>query len=157
MVALGLWMACTRSGCTCCHLHCSKVFKMRERYHAHMTNGIMNGNQGDHVTFVWTWRRSMQRLRFFRTYRPFIQRHDADAVHRLHSGALRKRKIFIVVAGTISFSRSTCVILVARSSTCKTHNSIPRYDTNWLNQPQSRYLTSYRPQCVKQCLLSYSS
>ena len=45
-------------------------------------NEIMNGNQGDHVTFVWSWRRSKQRLSFCRTSHPFIQHHDADAVHR---------------------------------------------------------------------------
>ena len=28
------------------------VFKMRERRHGQMKNEIMNGNQGDHVTFV---------------------------------------------------------------------------------------------------------
>ena len=58
------------------------VFKMRERRHGQTKNEIMNGNQGDHVTFVWSWRRSRQRLSFCRTFHPFIQHHDADAVHR---------------------------------------------------------------------------
>ena len=40
-------------------------------------NEIMNGNQGDHVTFVSTWRRSKQRLSFCRTFQPFIQHPDA--------------------------------------------------------------------------------
>ena len=31
MVALVFWIASTRSGCTCCHLHCCDIFKMRER------------------------------------------------------------------------------------------------------------------------------
>ena len=55
---------------------------MRERRHGQMKNEIMNGNQGDHVTFVWSWRRSKQRLSFCRTFHPFIQHHNADAVHR---------------------------------------------------------------------------
>ena len=58
------------------------VFKMRERHHGQMKNEIMNGNQGDHVTFVWSWRRSKQRLSFCRTFHPFIQNYNADAVHR---------------------------------------------------------------------------
>ena len=58
------------------------VFKMRERRHGQRKNEIMNGNQGDHVTFVWSWRRNKQRLSFCRTFHPFIQHHDADAVHR---------------------------------------------------------------------------
>ena len=48
-----------RSGSTCCNLH-----KTCERCHAQLKNEIMNGNQGDHVTFVWTWRRSKQRWGF---------------------------------------------------------------------------------------------
>ena len=79
MVALVFWIACTHSSCTCCHLHC---FKMRERRHGQMTNESMNSNQGDHVTFVWSWRRSKERLSFCRTFHPFLQHHDADAVHR---------------------------------------------------------------------------
>ena len=69
-------------GCTCCHLHCCEVFKMHERHHAQMKSEIMNGNQGDHVTFVSSWRRSKQGLSFCRTFHPFIQHHDADAAHR---------------------------------------------------------------------------
>ena len=38
----------------------------------------MNGNQGDRVTFVWTWRRQQAEMEFLQ----FIQHHDADAVHR---------------------------------------------------------------------------
>ena len=55
---------------------------MRERRHGQARNEIMNGNQGDHVTFVWSWRRSKQRLSFCRIFHPFIQHRDADAVHR---------------------------------------------------------------------------
>ena len=47
-----------------------------------MKNEIMNGNQGGHVTYVWTWRRSKQILNFCRTFHPFIQHHDSDAVYR---------------------------------------------------------------------------
>ena len=47
-----------------------------------MKNEIMNSNQGDHVTFVWSWNRSKQRLSFCHTFHPFIQHHDADDVHR---------------------------------------------------------------------------
>ena len=36
MFALVCWITCTRSGCTCWHLHCCKVFKMRERHQAQM-------------------------------------------------------------------------------------------------------------------------
>ena len=70
MVALVFWIVNTRSGCTCCHLHCCDIFKMRERNQCVQlkTNEIMNGNQGDHVTFVSTWRRSKQRLSFCRTF-----------------------------------------------------------------------------------------
>ena len=64
------------------NLHCCEVFKMRERHDAEIKNEIMNVNQGDHVTFVWSWRRSKQRLSFCRTFHPFIQHHDAGAVHR---------------------------------------------------------------------------
>ena len=74
MVALVFWIASTRSDCTCCHLHCCDIFKMRERNQSTFNwNEIMNGNQGDHVTFVSTWRRSKQRLSFCRTFQPFIQ------------------------------------------------------------------------------------
>ena len=52
--------------------HCCEVFKMRERQHGQMKNEIMNGNQGDHVTLVWSWRRSKHRLSFCRTFHPFI-------------------------------------------------------------------------------------
>ena len=53
-----------------------EVFKMRERYRAQLKNEIMNGNHRDHVTFVWTWRRSKPRLRSCRTFHPFSQ-HNA--------------------------------------------------------------------------------
>ena len=36
MVALVIWITCARSSCTCCHLHCYEVFKMREQYHAQL-------------------------------------------------------------------------------------------------------------------------
>ena len=81
IVAPVFWIMCTRSGCTCCDLH-HEVFKMHVRHHAQMKNEIMNGNQGDHVISVWTWRQSKQRSSFCRTFHPFIQHHDADAVHR---------------------------------------------------------------------------
>ena len=45
-------------------------------------NEIMNSNQGDHVNFVWTWRRSKQRFSFFNLFYQFIQHHDADGVYR---------------------------------------------------------------------------
>ena len=45
-----------------------------------MNDKIMISNQGVHVTLVWTWRLSKQRLSFFRTFHPFIQHHDVDAV-----------------------------------------------------------------------------
>ena len=49
MVALVFWIACTRRGCTFCHLHCCEVFKMRERDHAQIKYEIMN------VTRVIMW------------------------------------------------------------------------------------------------------
>ena len=83
MVALVFWIACTRAAVAraAIFIVCD-VFKMRERRHGQMKNEIMNGNQGDHVTFVWSWRRSKQGLSFCRTFHPFIQHHDADALHR---------------------------------------------------------------------------
>ena len=82
MVTLVFWIACTRSGCTCCHLHCLRCLQNAWATSWSNKNEIMNGNQGDHVTFVWSWRRSKQRLSFWRTFHPFIQHHNADAVHR---------------------------------------------------------------------------
>ena len=61
---------------------CVAFFKMRERHHTQIKNEIMNGNQGDHVTFVWTWLRNKQRSSFCGTFHPVIQHHDADVVHR---------------------------------------------------------------------------
>ena len=85
MVALVFWIAYTRSCCTCCHLHCLRCLQ-----NACATSGsniwkneIMNGNQGDHVTFVWSWRRCKQRLSFCRTFHPFIPMPRTD----VHSGA----------------------------------------------------------------------
>ena len=37
---------------------------IHEWWHAQLKNWIMNGNQGDHWTFVWTWHHSKQRLIF---------------------------------------------------------------------------------------------
>ena len=64
MVGLVFWIACTCSGCTCYHLHYCEGVTVHGRCHAQTINEITNGNQGDHVTFVWTWRRSKQRLSF---------------------------------------------------------------------------------------------
>ena len=58
---------------------------MRERRHGQMKNEIMNGNQGDHVTFVWSWRRSKQRLSFCRTFHPFIQHHNVFEMSRMYA------------------------------------------------------------------------
>ena len=41
-----------------------KNFAILERCHTQLKNVIMNNYQGDHVTFVWTWRRRKQRLSF---------------------------------------------------------------------------------------------
>ena len=57
-------------------------FAIRERCHTQLKNETMDGNQGDHVTFVWIWRRSKQRFSFCRTFHQFIEHHDADTVHR---------------------------------------------------------------------------
>ena len=81
MVALVFWTACMHNGCAYCHLHVCENFTNHERCHAQWKNEIMNGNQGDHVTFVGTWRRSKQRLSFCCTFYKSIQHHDADAVH----------------------------------------------------------------------------
>ena len=72
MVALVFWVACTRSGCTCCHLSLLRGLQNAWATSCSNENEIMNGNQGAHVTFVWTWRRSKQRLSFCRTFHPFI-------------------------------------------------------------------------------------
>ena len=85
MVALVFWIGCTHSGWTCCHRHCYEVFKMRKRYLAQYLNlksWTVTGHHGDHMTFVLTCRRSKQRISFCRTFYPFIQHHDIDAVHR---------------------------------------------------------------------------
>ena len=70
----------------CCNLssYQGQTFAVpnRERCHTQLKNEIMNGNQGDHVTLVWTWRQSKQRLGFCHTFHQFIQHHDADALHR---------------------------------------------------------------------------
>ena len=58
------------------------VFQIRERHHAQIKNEIMDGYQGDHVTFVWSWCQSKQRLSFCCTFYPFIQHHDAHVLHR---------------------------------------------------------------------------
>ena len=57
----------------------SQNLTTREQCHAQLKNEIMNGNQKDHKTFVWTLRRSKQRLIFCRTFHQYIQHHDADA------------------------------------------------------------------------------
>ena len=82
MVALVFWIVCTRSGCTYCHIYCCEVLKSCKQYHAQMKNEIMSDIQSDHVTFVWTWHRSKQRLWSRRAFHPFIQHHDADTLYR---------------------------------------------------------------------------
>ena len=82
MVALVFWIACTRSGSTCCHL--SLLWGLQNAWETSCSNEneIMNGNQGDRVNFVWKRRRGKQRLSLCRTFHPFIQHHDTDAIHR---------------------------------------------------------------------------
>ena len=63
------------------------VFKMRERRHGQMKNEIMNGNQGDHVTFVWSWRRSKQRLSFVAHFIHLFNTTMPILCTDLHSGA----------------------------------------------------------------------
>ena len=70
MVALVFLIAAVAPARAAIFIVCD-VFKMRERRHGQLKNEIMNGNQGDHVTFVWSWRRSKQRLSFCRTFHPF--------------------------------------------------------------------------------------
>ena len=97
------------------------VFKMRERRHGQTKNEI--GNQGDHVTFVWSWRRSKQRLSFCRTFHPFIQHHDADAVHRR---TLRSPDVTILTLagwyGLSGFEFPMCSKCHACMPVCKTCN-----------------------------------
>ena len=87
MVALVFWIACTRSGRTCCHLSLLRGLQNPWAISWSNENEIMNGNQGDHATFVWTWRRSKQRLSFCRTVHPFIQRPMPIPCTDVHSGA----------------------------------------------------------------------
>ena len=82
MVALVFWIVCTRNGCTYCHIYCCEVLKRCKQYHTQMKNEIMSDIQSDHVTFVWTWHRSKQRLWSRRTFHPFIEHHDADTLYR---------------------------------------------------------------------------
>ena len=105
---------------------------MRERRHGQMKNEIMNGNQGDHVTFVCSWRRSKQRLSFCRTFHPFIQHHNADAVH---IRALRSPDVtFLTQAGWYGLSGfeflvagQLCVQNVTHA--CLMQNVQPLYST----------------------------
>ena len=62
----------TQLCCTCCHVHCLRCLQNAWATSWSNENEIMNGNQGDHVTFVWSWRRCKQRLSFCRTFHPFI-------------------------------------------------------------------------------------
>ena len=48
-------------------------------HHVQLKYEIENGNQGAHVTFVWIWRRSQQKLSFCRTFYPFTQHHRCRA------------------------------------------------------------------------------
>ena len=104
------------------------VFKMRERRHGQIKNEIMNGNPGDHVTFVWSWRRNKQRLSFCRTFHPFLQHHDADTVHRrtlwspdvtlfTQAGWYGLSGFEFLVAGQLCFQNVTHACLFAKCTT----------------------------------------
>ena len=60
---------------------------MRERRHGQMKNEIMNGNQGDHVTFVWSWRRCKQRLSFVAHFIHLFNTTMPMSCTDVHSGA----------------------------------------------------------------------
>ena len=124
MVALVFWIECTCSSCTCCHLH--KTSQFVSDVMLNWKNEIMNGNQGDYLTFVWTWRRSKQGLNFCRTFHQFIQQHDADAVHKRNPDVtLLKQAVWYELLGfeyqvavQLCFQNFTHACLLAK---CTTH------------------------------------
>ena len=105
-----------------------RVFKMRERRHGQTKNEIMNGNQGDHVPFVWSWRRSKQRLSFCRTMpMPCTDVHyGAPMSHFLH------RRVGMGCQALNFLSRGNYVFKMSRMHACL-QNVQPLY--NIFNAP----------------------
>ena len=95
---------------------------------------IMNGNQGDHVNFVWSCRRSKHRSSFCRTFHSFIQHRDADAVqrHTIHSEApmlqFLHRRVGMGYQALSFRSRANYVFKVSRMHACL-QNVQPVYNT----------------------------
>ena len=115
------------NSCTYCH-HLCEYFTIHEWCHVQWKNEIMNGDQGDHVTFLWTWRRSKQRLSFCCTFQKFIQHHDADAVrlrtlrslmsHFLQRGLVWAVRLWIFGCSLTIYSKCHTWMLV-----CKMYNT----------------------------------
>ena len=132
MVVLVFWIACMSGCCTCCHLSLLRGLPNAWATSCWKENEIMNGNYRDHVAFVWTWRRREQRLSFCRTFHPFIQHHDAAAVHRHTlrspmSHFLHRR--FGMGCQALNFrSRANYVLKMSRMHACW-KNAQPLYNT----------------------------
>ena len=84
MVDLVFWIVCRCSGCTCCLIFivarsskCVSDIMLKWKMKSWTVTRVIMW------LFVWSWCWSKKRLSFCRTFNPFIQHHDADAVHRL--------------------------------------------------------------------------
>ena len=81
----------------------------------------MNGNQGDRVTFVSTWRRSKQRLSFCRTFQPLIQHTDAAHSDRRTTKPRRhflNRRVGIHALLGFEFAWANYVLKMSRMHAC---------------------------------------
>ena len=119
-----------RAARACCHCHLAvknpihdgkrgqlKLPKSHERYH----NVVM------WHWFVYKWRRSKQMLSFHRTFLLTDRQICEDQIVTL------KQSHILLCQGLLFLTRSTCVIVDARSHTCKSHDFIPRYDIIYIN------------------------
>ena len=107
----------------------------------------MNGNQGDRVTFVWTWRRKRAKIEFHQ----FIQHHDADAVHRhtlrnpdvsLETGGLVWAvTLWILGCSPTMYSKCHACMLVCKIYNTSKAPALWKSSQVWVNSAPSRRTT----------------
>ena len=133
MVALVFWIACTRAAVAraVIFIVCD-VFKMRERRHGQMKNEIMNGNQGDHVTFVWSWRQASKDWVFVAHFIHLLNTTMPMPCTDIHSGApmshFLHRRVDMSCQALNFLSRGNYVFKMSRMHACL-QNVQPLYNT----------------------------
>ena len=128
MVALVFWIACTRSGCTCCHLHCLRCLQNARATSWSSVKWNHERQPGWSCDFCVIMASKQSKIEFSRTFHPFIKHHDADAVHRrtprsldvtvlTHAGWYGLSGFEIPVAGQLCVPNVTHACLFAKCAT----------------------------------------